>query len=164
METKRRRSIRLPGFDYSQAGAFFVTICANNKDCLFGQIADFRMQPNAIGIMVTECWNDLAEHYAFISLDTWAVMPNHLHGIIWFGNDNPAKKSLSGIVAAFKATSTSQARKAFGSSLKLWQRGFFEHIIRDECGLFRIREYINANPVNWALDAEDSWIALGLGQ
>jgi hypothetical protein len=82
-------------------------------------------------------------------------MPNHLHAILWLGSDNPSQKPLSQIVAAFKAMSTSRLRKALGNNIKLWQRGFFEHIIRDDHDLFRIREYIDGNPTRWALDPEN---------
>ena len=150
-----RRSIRLPGFDYSQAGAYFVTICSDHRRCLFGEISDFRMRANTAGLLVAACWLRLCDDYPFISLDTWVLMPNHLHGIIWLGSDNLLEKPLSQIVAAFKATSTSRLRKAFSTNIKLWQRGFFEHIIRGDDDLFRIREYIDGNPTRWALDPEN---------
>ncbi len=153
--TNLRRSIRLPGFDYSQAGAYFVTICSESRRCLFGEISDFRMQPNSLGLLVIDCWTRLANDYPFVSLDMWVLMPNHLHAIIWLASNNPSNKTLSQLIAAFKATSTSCARKALGSQFKLWQRGFFEHIVRNQNDLFRIRDYINTNPISWALDPEN---------
>jgi putative transposase len=122
---------------------------------MFGEIIDFCMDANVVGMLVIACWNRLADDYPFVSLDTFVLMPNHLHGIIWRSSDNPSKKSLSGIVAAFKATSTSHARKTFHPNFKLWQRGFFEHVIWNDNDLFRIREYIAGNPVQWALDPEN---------
>jgi putative transposase len=156
---KTRKSVRLPGFDYSQGGAYFVTICSQNRRCMFGEIADFCMEANAIGMLVTACWNSLSDDYPFVSLDTWVLMPNHLHGIIWLSNDNPSGKTLARIVAAFKAMSTSRVRQALHTNLKLWQRGFFEHIIRDDNDLFRIREYIAVNPIQWALDPENPLVS-----
>ena len=113
------------------------------------------MEANAVGQLVAGCWLRLCYDYPFMSLDTWVLMPNHLHGIIWLSSDNPSQKPLSQIVAAFKARSTSRLRKAFGPNIKLWQRGFFEHIIRNDDDLFRIREYIDGNPTRWALDPEN---------
>ena len=137
----RRKSIRLPGFDYSQAGAYFVTICSEQRRCMFGDISDFRLEANKVGLLVAACWLRLGNDYPFITLDTWVLIPNHLHAIIWLGSDNPSQKPLSQIVAAFKAMSTSHVRKSFSNNIKLWQRGFFEHIIRNYDDLFRIREY-----------------------
>ena len=78
----RRRSIRLPGYDYSQAGAYFVTLCTQNRECLFGEIMDGDMSLNAMGRIVADVWTGLASQYDYIQLDEWVVMPNHLHGII----------------------------------------------------------------------------------
>lgn len=150
-----RKSIRLPGFDYSQVGAYFVTVCSERRQCLFGEISDFRMEANAVGLLVTACWARLSDDYPFVTPDTWILMPNHLHGILWLGNDNLFKKPLSQIVAAFKATSTSSLRKVLGKNIKLWQRGFYEHIIRNDDDLLRIRNYIDGNPIRWALDPEN---------
>ena len=155
IRASKRKSIRLPGFDYSQAGAYFVTICSNQRRCLFGEILDYRMEANAVGLLIAACWLRLGDDYPFIALDTWVLMPNHLHAIIWLGSNNPSRKPLSQIVASFKAMSTSKVRKAFGNNIKLWQRGYFEHIIRNDDDLFRIREYIVGNPALWALDSEN---------
>jgi putative transposase len=154
-EWPRRRSPRLRGFDYSHAGAYFVTICAHNKRCLFGEIEAFQMKPNSLGEIVTDCWMQFASDYTFVSLDAWTLMPNHMHGIIWLGSENPSHKSLSRIIAAFKAMSTSRARQILDPQIILWQRGFFEHIIRDDSDLYRIREYVDLNAVNWAVDREN---------
>jgi putative transposase len=150
------RHFRLSGFDYWQSGAYFVTICSAQRRCLFGEISDFRMEANADAQLVVACWLRLSNDYPFVSLDSRVLIPNHLHGIIWLGSDNSSQKPLSQIVAAFKATSTSRVRKAFGSNTELWQRGFFEHIIRDDDDLFRIREYIDGTPTGWGLDPENS--------
>ncbi len=155
-----RRSVRIPGFDYSQSGAYFVTICSYERSCLFGTISNFQMEPNAMGQLIIASWNRLASDYPFVSLDTWVLMPNHLHGIIWLGSNNGSRKPLSQVVAAFKAMSTSQVRRAISPNLRVWQRGFFEHVIRNDDDLYRIREYIIANPVNWALDHENPSINL----
>jgi hypothetical protein len=77
-----RRSIRLQGYDYSQAGAYFVTICAQNRECLFGDIADGEMRLNDAGQMVQTVWDEIPAHYPGIDIDAFVVMPNHIHGII----------------------------------------------------------------------------------
>jgi putative transposase len=77
-----RRSIRLRGHDYTRAGAYFVTICVQNRECLFGNVVDGNVRLNGLGRIAAECWEWLAEQYFYVELDEWVVMPNHLHGII----------------------------------------------------------------------------------
>ena len=77
-----RRSIRLPGYDYSQAGAYFVTICTQNRRCLFGNVVNVEMVLNHAGRVVAESWQWMGEQYEHVELDEWVIMPNHLHGII----------------------------------------------------------------------------------
>ncbi len=81
-EKHHRRSIRLKGYDYSRAGAYFVTICTQNRECLFGDIVDGEMMLNKNGEIVESVWNDLPNHYAHVELDYHIIMPNHIHGII----------------------------------------------------------------------------------
>jgi REP element-mobilizing transposase RayT len=77
-----RRSIRLKGYDYSQAGAYFVTLCAQGRECLFGEVVDGEMRLNDAGHIVAESWQWLATQHDYVELDEWIIMPNHLHGII----------------------------------------------------------------------------------
>lgn len=77
-----RRSIRLKHFDYTTAGAYFVTICAHNKECLFGEIVDGSMELNEFGEIIQQVWKDLPNHYFNVDLDYFVIMPNHVHGII----------------------------------------------------------------------------------
>ena len=79
---QNRRSIRLQGYDYSQAGAYFVTICTQNKECLFGDIANGKMVLNDAGRMAEKCWCDIPVHFPHAGLDEWVIMPNHVHGIL----------------------------------------------------------------------------------
>ena len=83
-----RQSIRLEGYDYSQAGAYFVTICVRDKRCLLGDVADGKSVPNDLGAVVSESWNWLAERYDYVRMDEWVVMPNHLHGIVLITNED----------------------------------------------------------------------------
>ena len=82
-----RRSVRLKGYDYMQVGAYFVTICTQNRECLFGEVVDGEMQVNEFGHVVADCWRWLGNQYPYIVIDGWVVMPNHLHGIIVIMND-----------------------------------------------------------------------------
>lgn len=172
--TNRRRSLRLSGYDYSRAGAYFVTICVHGRQCLLGNIVDDEMRINEYGKIVFECWNKLPHRFPSIELDFSVVMPNHLHGIIIIvgagfpgpsgktsarGEETsplPRKARLGQPVAYFKYQSTKQInelRRIPGT--KVWQRGFYDHIIRDDTSLNRIREYIATNPLRWHLDQEN---------
>ncbi len=163
-----RRSIRLPGYDYSQSGLYFITICTINKICLFGNIVNGIVYPNKYGEIVKKCWIWLAIQYPYVNLDFWVLMPDHLHGIINIkhqhlsfdrrGGSRTApttsdiikSKPLGRLIGAFKTVSTkkiNQIRNTPGS--KLWQRGYYERIIRDQNALRSIRRYIINNPLNW---------------
>ena len=164
-----RRSVRLCGYDYSQAGAYFVTICAQNKDCLFGEIVNGEMKLNDAGQIVTKTWDDLAGRFPSIALDAFVVMPNHVHGIITIvgaqfiapkdrdavnpGAINRAP-TVGEIVRTFKAVSTRMVRRN-GLSVFSWQRNYYEHVIRGEGDLESIREYVTNNPARWVEDHEN---------
>lgn len=172
-----RRSIRLPGYDYTQSGAYFVTICAYQKECLFGEIVDGQMRLNQYGQIVADEWKQSSVIRKEIQLDASIVMPNHFHGIVVITNNmiqvsdrveanNPVgancrsplqssmkPKSLSSLIAGFKSITTKQInilRNAPGTSV--WQRNYYEHIIRSQDALNRIREYIINNPNSWETD------------
>ncbi len=153
--TISKKKLRIPGFDYSQPGAYFITVCVAQRQCLLGEIVDFRLQKSSVGEIVSQCWETLPQTYAFIKLDAWTLMPNHFHGIIWLGSDNSTKKSLTQIIPGFKSACTSKIKKTFGYERRIWQPDFYEHVIRNETELFRIREYIVNNPINWANDEEN---------
>ena len=155
----RRRPLRLSDFDYSQPGPYFVTICIKERACILGTIADSVMVLTELGDVVTSCWHELPCHYPAISLDAFVAMPNHFHGIIFVGAGSPRPSSgptLSNIVGYFKYQSTkrmNELRNSPGASL--WQRNFFEHVIRDDHSLNRIREYIFTNPERWEMDRDN---------
>ena len=154
----RRRSIRLKGYDYSQAGAYFVTICTQNRESLLGEIVGGEMILNAYGRVVAVCWVWLAKQYPYVELDEWVMMPNHAHGIVILsggrgGSRTAPTKSLGRLVGAFKTVSTkriNQMRHTPGAAV--WQRNYYEHIIRNEDELNRLRQYILDNPVQWEMD------------
>jgi len=167
---RNRRSIRLKGYDYTQPGAYFVTICTQNRECLFGQITDGKMVLNNAGRMVADSWEWLAEQYDHVLLDEWVVMPNHLHGIIVItdggrGGSRTAptvkRKPIGRLIGAFKTVSTKQINQMRETSgAKLWQRNYYEHIIRNENELNRIREYIHNNPLKWEFDRENPTVSI----
>lgn len=157
------RSPRLLGYDYRQAGYYFVTACTKNRACLFGNIKDGLMAVNATGKIVEKCWNDLSNHYR-CHLDFFVVMPNHIHGIIIipeFHVDAGLKPAstetkyhgLTEIMRGFKTFSARRINELPDSLGEIiWQRSFYDHIIRDERGLENIRQYINNNPLQWEQD------------
>ena len=156
-----RRSIRLRGFDYAQEGAYFVTICTHHRACLFGEVVDDEMRLNANGRLVNETWMGMPRHYPHVELDTFIVMPNHVHGILVLVGSGlqpaPAKmQPLPEIIRGFKTFSARRINRSRSTPGKpVWQRNFYDHIIRDEVGLDRIRQYILDNPVRWAEDPEN---------
>lgn len=162
-----RRSIRLRDYDYSQMGAYFMTICTQNRECLFGSISDGRIQSTDYGEIVNECWNDLPNHYGYVVLDTFALMPNHVHGIIIIAGGfvgagfKPAptmtkRHGLPEIIRAFKTFSARRINTIRNTpGTPVWQRNYYEHVIRNEDDLNKIREYIVHNPVQWADDEEN---------
>jgi REP element-mobilizing transposase RayT len=153
----------LQGYDYSQAGAYFVTVCTRNREYLFGEIVNGEMRLNDAGRVVESAWDGLPGHYAPVELDAMVIMPNHFHGIIVLAPveagfkpaPTPAavRHGLSEIVRALKTFSSrrfNELRQTPGA--KLWQRNYWEHIVRNEAELNRIREYIHNNPAQWELD------------
>ncbi len=147
-----RRSIRLPGYDYSQPGAYFVTICIWQRECLLSEIQDGNILLSNYGEAVNFNWLNLIRVYPHIELDSFVIMPNHIHGIIIIKSQNK-NHSLSEIVRCFKTFSArriNQLRSVTG--IPVWQRGYYEHIIRNQTGLSKIQEYIINNPYNWESD------------
>ena len=166
----QRRSIRLKGYDYSQSGAYYVTICVQHRKCLFGSIVSSEMQLNGAGEMVVSIWQSLPTRFANLELDEFVVMPNHFHGILLVtgsadvaGERAPTGRAanLGEIVGAFKSLVTVEYirgvknRKWLPFVHSLLQRGYYEHIIQDNTSLEQIRDYIANNPQQWKLDGEN---------
>ena len=163
-EIRHRRSLRLKEYDYSQAGAYFVTICVQRRECVLGKVQDGEVSLSSLGNIVAESWAWLEVGYFQVSLDAWVVMPNHIHGIIVLtdgrGGSRTAPttkpKPLGRLIGAFKTISTKRInamRRA--PATRFWQRNFYEHVIRNESALSRVREYIVNNPLHWELDREN---------
>ncbi|PZV26802.1 MAG: transposase [Snowella sp.] len=165
---RNRRSIRLKGFDYSSDGAYFLTICVQNRECLFGEIQKEKMILNDYGKIVREIWEDLLTTIVDIDLDEYVIMPNHFHAILvidkslestnFYGslnvnNDKERRKMiLSKVVGKFKMLTAKAINQMRGNEGKFWQRNYYETVIRSEEDLNRIREYIINNPMQWELD------------
>jgi putative transposase len=194
-----RQSIRLKGYDYSTPGAYFVTICVQNRKCVLGEIVAGQMRLNAIGVMAQTEWRNLPQRFPGIILDAHIFMPNHMHGIIVWAGPDPALEGasvraglvpapeeadptseapattlegastrdaptesasavLGDIIGAFKSITTHQCilgvRQLGWPPFpgKFWQRNYYEHIVRTEADLARIRAYILNNPAKWAWD------------
>jgi putative transposase len=205
-----RRTIRWFAYDYAQAGAYFVTVCAEDHHCLFGQIEGEEVRLTESGLIVHDAWADLPGHYPHVELDAFVIMPNHVHMIVFLTDTRAGSKPAPTDIgpadsarAAFKPTPTNatpanpvgaglrpaptqpaptkrhglpeivRAFKAFSSrrinecrstpGKPVWQRGYYEHVIRGEQQLHHIRRYIHDNPANWMLDHENPQ-AKGYGQ
>ena len=173
-EKHSRRSLRLKEYDYTQAGAYFVTIVTQRRACLFGNIEQSETRLNKAGEMVQTIWSELAYFYPGVETDVFVVMPNHFHGIIDLVGATPRGCppphadsqpdtiiSLSDVVHRFKTLTTKRYTdgvKRFGWPRfvdRLWQRNYYEHVIRSDESLNRIREYIVNNPLRWSFDPEN---------
>jgi REP element-mobilizing transposase RayT len=213
---RHRRLVRLAGYDYSQTGAYFVTVCTQDRACLFGVATeDGAICWNDAGQMLAAQWAALAERFPAVEIDTFVVMPNHLHGIVWICDSKPTHRTnanrattrvaptgvghggtvgaglvparptgvgyggtvgaglvparpaqdrrptLGDVMGAFKSVTTVAYTRGVKTSGwpgfrgRLWQRNYYEHIIRDDESLERIRQYIQNNPVRWVFDREN---------
>jgi putative transposase len=157
-----RRSIRLPGYDYTQPGAYFVTICAHKQKSIFRLVVDGKILLNTQGQVVVETWASLSTHHPYLDLDAFVIMPNHVHGVLVLrdetvpDNDAEARTQLPEIVRAFKSFSSrriNMVRRTQGKPV--WQRGYYEHVIRDEPELDAVRRYIEVNPAKWTDDIDN---------
>ncbi len=151
-----RRSIRLKDYDYSQAGAYFVTTVSYGRNCLFGEIIHGEIQLSIGGQIVKSSWLDLPNHYPEIECDSFCIMPNHFHDIIVVTNKLDCGHSLPEIMRGFKTFSARKInylRRTPG--IPVWPKNYYEHIIRDQEDMNCIREYIEANPIRWFDDDEN---------
>lgn len=177
-----RRSIRLKGYDYTQAGAYFVTLITHQRECILGEIVAEEMRASPLGEIAAACWDDLPHHFTNAALDAWVVMPNHLHGIVVITTEKSEASaqtvsrppdslaadasplqpigtqsgSWGAIIQNFKSVAArkiNQRRSTPGAPV--WQRNYYERIIRNERELDATRRYIAQNPLRWALDKDN---------
>ena len=169
------KSIRLRDHDYSAPALYFVTICAHERRSLFGRVAKGRVEPTALGVIAREMWVRIPTHFANANLHEFVIMPNHMHGIIEIacrvGAQHAAplqsgtsaqgtrrvveKGSLSPIVRSFKAAVTLKARRELGWTEEIWQRNYFESVLRDGQEVVGASRYIGENPMKWEWDQEN---------
>jgi putative transposase len=158
-EKHHRRSIRLKGFDYSRSAVYFVTICVQNRECLFGTILQNQMLLNDAGEMISAEWLALSSRFPSVILDEFVVMPNHFHGIIYISPDSSDNPTLGQILGAFKSIVNNKYITGVNTQnwqpfdKRLWQRNYYEYIVRDDFGLQKIQAYIQNNPSTWQTDS-----------
>jgi REP-associated tyrosine transposase len=171
----KRSSIRIKGYDYSQRGVYFVTLCVKKKAHLLGCVEDGALILSEIGKIVEKYWLEIPEHFPGVRLDEYVIMPNHVHGLIEIITDVGADslvgaenlqplrnvnryqqaipRSLSSIIRGFKIGVTKWCH--YHDYNFVWQRNYYDHIVRNEAELNRIRDYILHNPLQWQFDREN---------
>ncbi len=161
-----RRSIRLKNYNYAKSGAYFVTICAQNRTCLFGDVKDGEMLLNDAGRMVAKWWLELAVKLPTVTLDSFVAMPNHIHGIIGIEIERDVYRDqgahagapLPTMIQWFKTMTTNEYIRGVKTGdyrpfdRRVWQRNYYEQIVRNETELDTIRYYIANNPLKWGQD------------
>jgi len=168
-----RRSIRLHGADYSEPGAYFITICAAERRNILGKIENGKVALSGLGEIVSRCWIQIPKHFSAARMEEFVVMPNHLHGIIGLtvgaryimpshqrtrnteGFQKPTRGSVPTIVRAFKAAATLEAKKSLGWKIELWRKNYFERVLRDGKEYADASRYILENPARWEWDKEN---------
>jgi len=164
-----RRSVRLVGYDYSSPGAYFVTVVTYHRACMFGRVISEKMEINALGKIIQEYWVKLPDHFSDIETEPFVVMPNHIHGIITLHENDrrgtiyraptlekfaqPIVGSIPTIIRTYKAAVSRNAKRELGL-IHIWQRNYYEHIIRNQSELASIAGYILTNPDHWIDDPE----------
>jgi len=168
-----RKPNRLKNYDYSRAGWYFVTICTQKRVDYLGSIINGKMALNRYGEIAQQYWLEIPQHFDIVELDEFVVMPNHVHGIIIIhdvgdvvgnavGNaymrslQARTKMLLSKAVQQYKAAVTREIHNMEHDNKFQWQKSFYDHIIRNDFALFKIRTYIQNNPLKWEFDRENN--------
>ena len=173
----KRKTIRLKQYDYSNNGWYFITICSYNRENIFGDYnknvgaalvsarnnVSTHMELSIIGQIIDKQWNDIKNQYGNIELGQYVIMPNHIHGIIIINNraQTSSAPTISQIIRSFKSKCTNEyliylKRNNIQMHVHIWQRSFYDHIIRNDKSLHKIREYIINNPLTWGTDNNNS--------
>ena len=180
-EIHRRRSLRLKGYDYTHVGAYFVTIVTQDRSCLFGEISGKELRLNEAGEMVRGIWEMLPQRFPAIEMDLFVIMPNHLHGIIVTNQPKRAttrvaptgaiegrmdpptgdRPALGDVIGAYKSLTTVEYARGVKTmkwtpfDRRLWQRNYYEHVVRHDASLRDLQQYILDNPTQWDFDKEN---------
>jgi len=164
VQIRRRNSNRLSGYNYVQAGAYFITLCSYRRKSIFGAVSNGEMVLSTGGEIVQAEWLRTAALRKYLELDIFMVMPNHFHALVlfnqaWNGDVEPMEQTrrqrgdLGFLVAGFKAAVTKRIHAlSLFPGQPIWQRNYYDHIIRGEEDYEKIREYIFNNPLKWELD------------
>lgn len=176
-----RRSLRLKEYDYTQPGAYYITLCTKARQCLFGDVVKGEMRLNSLGHIAFTCWQAIPNHFPHVELDAFVVMPNHLHGILVIsdaldrarqcraptiqqnhiskteGFGKPVSGSIPTVIRSYKSAVTKRINLICNTKYTslIWQRDLYEHVSRYEESLHSIRQYITENPQRWADDPEN---------
>ena len=171
-EIHGRRSIRLKGYDYTQVGAYFVTVAVRGRLALFGESVDAEVRLNDAGEMAHSVWQTMPQRFPFVEMDAFVVMPDHVHGIVVIRGDGaqapigdacapdsadaaPTARALGDVVGAYKSLTTAAYIRGVHNAgwppfrRRLWQRNFYERVVRDEYEMNELRAYIRDNPLRW---------------
>jgi REP element-mobilizing transposase RayT len=167
---QNRKAMRLKNYDYNQSGAYFITICIQQRECLLGNITNGMLQLNEYGEIVNKIWSELPKYFQSIDIDAAVIMPNHFHGIVINCDRNIStqnstayiqesslfyqrKTKLGKIIAYFKYQTTKLInQKRTMEGVRVWQRNYYDHIIRSQESLEILRKYIIENPLHWTTD------------
>jgi len=154
----RRNSLRFQGYDYTQTGGVFVTLCTHHRQHLFGIVIDGQMAHSQAGGLACDLWRSIPDRFPDVAIDEFVVMPDHVHGIVWTGIATPVTRvgaTTGDVIRWFKSTVHGGYRKGVNQANwptydhHLWHRGFHDHILRNDADLERIRQYIASNPARW---------------
>jgi len=168
---KTRKQIRLKNYDYSLNGYYFITVCSNDRKNIFGEYkyvgaalvpARNNIKLSKIGQIINNQWNDIPNQYRNVELDEYIIMPNHIHGILIVNNraQTSGAPTISKIIRSFKSKSSIEYLNHIKQnntyiSVNIWQRSFYDHVVRNERSLNAIKEYIANNPENWENDIDN---------
>jgi REP element-mobilizing transposase RayT len=176
-----RKSIRLPEYDYSRLGAYFVTVSTQNKQPIFGRINGYEVELSRFGKIATTYWQEIPSHFPSVELDAFIVMPNHIHGILWIIDSKsrpftvgarhasppdiratqasplqiskrprgPHRSSLGAIIGSYKSAVSRTIRILNNKPIKVWQRNYYEHVVREDRELDAIRNYVINNAIKY---------------
>lgn len=172
----QRKQIRLTQYDYSQPGYYYITICTNNRSCIFGNVINGKMILNDVGKIINNVWFTIPNHFNNVKLDSFQIMPNHIHAIIIIVGAGSSRPMLGKIIGYYKYQCTKNINNIwirFNNSNnggaktaplhnvrfnKIFQRNYYEHIIRNEIELYKIRRYIKSNPSYWKNDINHHYV------
>ncbi len=168
ISNRQRRSIRLSHYDYRESGFYFVTLCVHDRACILGEVVDGVMRLNGLGKVIAAEWRRTADIRPQVVLNEFVVMPNHFHAIVTMEvsrrgvlpyarpSFQSPSQTIGAVIRGFKSATTKRINEIRGTvGVAVWQRNYYEHVIRHENELTRIREYVVNNPLQWSLDREN---------